>query len=38
MAENTRLKRWYEGYGFRETAVKKYPHLPFTVCEMDREA
>ncbi|MDR1464201.1 MAG: GNAT family N-acetyltransferase [Oscillospiraceae bacterium] len=31
---NTRLKTWYQAYGFRETALKHYPRLPFTVCEM----
>lgn len=37
IAENERLKRWYESYGFRATAVREYGHLPFTVCEMERE-
>ncbi len=32
--ENSVLKRWYEHYGFTETQVKTYPHLPFTVCFM----
>jgi GNAT superfamily N-acetyltransferase len=29
--ENTVLKQWYLGMGFREVVVKKFPHLPFTV-------
>jgi len=37
IAENARLKRWYEGHGFRATAVREYAHLPFKVCEMERE-
>ena len=37
IAENTRLKRWYERQGFHAAAVKEYAHLPFTVCEMERE-
>jgi Acetyltransferases len=34
--ENTILKKWYQDYGFVETALKRYPHLPFTVCLMER--
>lgn len=34
--EHTVLKRWYEGQGFRETGRKRFPHLPFTVCFMER--
>jgi len=37
IAENERLKRWYEGHGFRVVAMREYGHLPFTVCEMERE-
>jgi len=33
--ENVRLKAWYLAYGFRETGKHTYPHLPFTVCEME---
>jgi ribosomal protein S18 acetylase RimI-like enzyme len=33
--QNTRLKSWYEKYGFKETLVKKYDHLPFEVCFME---
>jgi len=34
--ENIILKKWYQDYGFVETALKSYPHLPFTVCLMER--
>ncbi|SDH48234.1 GNAT family N-acetyltransferase [Desulfosporosinus hippei] len=34
--ENSVLKDWYEIYGFRETGLKKYEHLPFTVCFMEK--
>lgn len=34
--ENTVLKKWYQDYGFVETGIKKFPHLPFTVCFMDK--
>jgi len=37
IAENERLRRWYEHNGFTVTAVREYSHLPFTVCEMERE-
>jgi ribosomal protein S18 acetylase RimI-like enzyme len=30
------LKNWYLGLGFKETGTKKFPHLPFTVCFMER--
>jgi len=36
IAENERLKAWYERHGFRVTAVREYRYLPFTVCEMER--
>lgn len=29
--ENTRLKRWYERFGFVSTGTKRFAHLPFTV-------
>jgi diamine N-acetyltransferase len=32
--ENKILKEWYQGMSFREVAVKRFPHLPFTVCFM----
>jgi ribosomal protein S18 acetylase RimI-like enzyme len=34
--ENQVLKQWYLKYGFRLTEVKRYPHLPFTVCFMEK--
>ena len=34
--ENTRLKKWYIDYGFRETEIKRFPHLPFTVCMLEK--
>jgi len=34
--ENAVLKRWYEAQGFRETGRKRFPHLPFTVCFMEK--
>ena len=37
IAENERLKAWYEGHGFRAMAEREYGHLPFRVCEMERE-
>ena len=33
--EHTILKEWYKELGFREMSVKKFEHLPFTVCFMD---
>lgn len=30
--ENSILKEWYLDYGFIENEIKKYDHLPFTVC------
>jgi len=35
--ENTRLKDWYKTMGFIVTGVKKFNHLPFTVCFMTKE-
>ncbi len=32
--ENSVLKNWYAEYGFIETGLKKFDHLPFTVCFM----
>lgn len=34
--EHTLLKNWYGRYGFTVSTVKTYPHLPFTVCMMER--
>ena len=33
--ENTRLKRWYERFGFISTGTKQFAHLPFTVGFME---
>jgi diamine N-acetyltransferase len=35
--ENTILKKWYQNYGFVEISLKKYNHLPFTVCIMEMD-
>jgi ribosomal protein S18 acetylase RimI-like enzyme len=35
--ENTVLKNWYIKYGFKEKEVKRFPHLPFEVCFMEKE-
>ena len=35
--ENGELKNWYLGYGFRETGTKTFPHLPFTVCFLQKK-
>ena len=34
--EHTVLKNWYKGLGFEEVMTKKYDHLPFTVCFMEK--
>ncbi|MDD3364145.1 MAG: GNAT family N-acetyltransferase [Syntrophomonas sp.] len=34
---NLVLKNWYIKHGFAETAIKKYPQLPFEVCLMEKE-
>ncbi|MHB0999268.1 MAG: GNAT family N-acetyltransferase [Armatimonadota bacterium] len=34
--EHTTLKRWYETYGFHVTHTKRFDHLPFTVCFMEK--
>lgn len=34
--ENLRLKKWYIQYGFIETGLRKFDHLPFTVCFMEK--
>ncbi len=33
--EQTVLKEWYKGMGFREISVKEFEHLPFKVCFME---
>jgi len=35
--DNRVLKDWYMRYGFVETEVKTYKHLPFDVCFMEIE-
>ena len=35
--ENSCLKNWYGTLGFKETGTKKFPHLPFTVCFMEKK-
>ncbi|HOF33028.1 MAG TPA: GNAT family N-acetyltransferase [Spirochaetota bacterium] len=32
---NEILKSWYIEYGFKETMIKSYDHLPFKVCFME---
>ncbi len=34
--KNLLLKNWYIKFGFTATAIKKYPHLPFEVCMMEK--
>lgn len=34
--QNTRLKRWYERHGFVTTGHRRFDHLPFTVCYLQR--
>jgi ribosomal protein S18 acetylase RimI-like enzyme len=34
---NLILKKWYLVLGFVEAGKKDFPHLPFTVCFMDRK-
>lgn len=36
--ENTRLRNWYTKYGFEANGIKKFDHLPFTVCFMRKSA
>ena len=33
--ENSILKNWYISYGFIEKDIKKFNHLPFTVCFLE---
>jgi ribosomal protein S18 acetylase RimI-like enzyme len=35
--EQAVLREWYRGMGFRETFVKTFEHLPFSVCFMELE-
>lgn len=32
--DNKRLLNWYESQGFEVTEIKRFEHLPFTVCFM----
>jgi diamine N-acetyltransferase len=34
--ENIVLKNWYKDNGFAETHIRKYDHLPFLVCFMEK--
>jgi len=34
---HTVLKEWYKSLGFIETGARKFEHLPFTVCFMERD-
>lgn len=34
--QNTVLKNWYGTLGFSQTALKRFEHLPFTVCFMEK--
>ncbi len=34
--ENVQLKNWYIDYEFREIETKRFPHLPFTVCMLEK--
>ena len=36
--EHTVLKSWYIKLSFREVTTEKFPHLPFTVCFMERDS
>ncbi len=33
--ENAKLKNWYMQYGFVQTSIVQYNHLPFNVCNME---
>jgi ribosomal protein S18 acetylase RimI-like enzyme len=35
--EQAVLKNWYQEMGFRETSVREFEHLPFTVCFMEMD-
>ncbi|MCP4764043.1 MAG: GNAT family N-acetyltransferase [archaeon] len=35
--ENIILKNWYIKHSFVESSVKKFEHLPFTVCFLEKE-
>lgn len=35
--ENAILRNWYKKYGFNEKGLKRFAHLPFEVCFMEKE-
>ena len=35
--EHSVLKNWYSNYGFAETGAKRFEHLPFEVCFMEKK-
>jgi ribosomal protein S18 acetylase RimI-like enzyme len=35
--ESKVLKNWYRDYGFVETGTRRFEHLPFVVCFMEKE-
>jgi diamine N-acetyltransferase len=35
--ENIVLKKWYTDYGFVQKGLKRFDHLPFEVCFMEKE-
>lgn len=35
--ENSVLKKWYQEYGFIETGIRNFSHLPFGVCFMEKQ-
>jgi len=37
ISENEVLKDWYKNYGFEEVGIKKFDHLPFTVCFLQKK-
>jgi len=34
IADNIRLMRWYERFGFRRSGTRRFASLPFLVCYM----
>lgn len=34
--QNLKLKEWYSKLGFTQTKIKKFNHLPFNVCFMEK--
>ncbi|MFC1714935.1 GNAT family N-acetyltransferase [Candidatus Poribacteria bacterium] len=35
--EHSVLKNWYSDYGFVETGIRRFEHLPFQVCFMEKK-